>query len=73
MSNSRAKHIEIRYHYVRDMREKGEIDQIYEPTATMTADVLTKALPMDRHWEHTTNMGVRKITEQVGANKATRR
>ena len=72
-SNSRAKHIEIRYHYVRDMWEKGEIDLIYEPTATMTADVLTKALLKDGHWEHAMNMGVRKITEQVGANEATRR
>ena len=73
LSNSQAKHIEIRYHYVRDMLEKGELDVIYEPTATMTADVLTKALPKDRHWEHATNMGVRKIREQVGANEATRR
>ena len=73
LSNSRAKHIEIHYDYIRDMWEKGEIDLIYEPTATMTADVLTKALLKDRHWEHATNMGVRKITEQVGANEATRR
>ena len=73
LSNSRAKDIEIRYHYVRDMREKGEIDLINELTATMTADILTKALPKDRHWEHVTNMGVRMITKQVGANKATRR
>ena len=73
LSNSRAKYIEICYHYVRDMWEKGEIALIYEPTATMTADVLTKALPKDRHWEHATNMGIRKITEQVGANEATRR
>ena len=55
------------------MWEKGEIHLIYEPTATMTADVLTNALRKNRHWEHATNMGVRKITEQVGANKATRR
>ena len=73
LSNSGAKHIEIRYHYVRDMWEKGEIDLIYERTAAMTADVPTKALPKDRHWEHATNMGVRKIKEQVGANEATRR
>ena len=73
LSNSRAKHIEIRYYCVRDMWKKGEIDLIYELTATMTADLLTKAQPKDRHWEHATNMGVRKITEQVGANEATRR
>jgi hypothetical protein len=57
--SSRAKHIEIRYHYVRDMWEQGKIGLIYEPTATMTADVLTKALPKDRHWLHITHMGVR--------------
>ena len=73
LSNSRTQHIEICYHYVRDMWEKGERDLIYEPTAMMTANVLTKALPKDRHWEHATNMGVRKNTEQVGANKVRRR
>ena len=52
LSTSRAKHIEIRFHYVRDMCEQGKIELVYEPTATMTADVLTKALPKDRHWLH---------------------
>ena len=56
LSNSRAKHIEIRYHYVRDMWEQGKIALIYEPTAMMTADALTKALPRDRHWVHIGNM-----------------
>ena len=43
------------------MWEKGEIDLIYELTAMITADVLTKALPKEKHWEHVTNMGVREI------------
>lgn len=69
LNNSRAKHIEIRYHYVRDMWARGKIELIYEPTATMTADVLTKALPKGRHWEHVASMGVttRRIVERVGA------
>jgi len=58
LGGSRAKHIEIRYHYVRDMLERGEIEILYEPTSTMTADVLTKALPKDRHWLHVDHMGV---------------
>jgi hypothetical protein len=70
LSNSRAKHIEIRYHYVRDMWEQGKIELLYEPTATMTADVLTKALPKDRHWLHVEHMGittvVRESAEHVG-------
>jgi len=68
LGGSRAKHIEIRYHYVRDMLGQGKIELLYEPTATMTADVLTKALPRDRHWIHTKNMGViaKGHTGQVG-------
>jgi hypothetical protein len=58
LGGSRAKHIEIRYHYVRDMLELGEIEILYEPTSTMTADLLTKALPKDRHWLHVDHMGV---------------
>ena len=68
LSTSRAKHIEIRYHYVRDMWEQGKIELVYVPTATMTVDVLTKALPRDRHWLRASQMGVkiRESTEQVG-------
>ena len=68
LSNSKAKHIEIHYHYVRDMWEQGKIELVYEPTATMTADALTKALPRDRHWLHMSHMEITAIgsAEQVG-------
>ena len=66
LNTSQAKHIEIRYHYVWDMWEQGKIELVYEPTATITADVLTMALPKERHWEHARSMGVRRIAEQVG-------
>ena len=50
------------------MLRQGKVELVYERTATITADVLIKALPKDRHWVHTSNMGItaKGHTEQVG-------
>jgi hypothetical protein len=40
----RTKHIDIRYHFIREKIENGTLEVIYCPTAEMTADILTKAL-----------------------------
>ena len=43
--HARTKHIDIRYHFIRFVVQKGSINLIYCPTESMTADILTKALP----------------------------
>ncbi|KAB2568562.1 Retrovirus-related Pol polyprotein from transposon TNT 1-94 [Lasiodiplodia theobromae] len=43
--NSRIKHIETQYHFVRQQVEKGKIELNYIPTDHMLADILTKPLP----------------------------
>lgn len=55
----RTKHIEIKYHFVRDARERRQIELQYLPTAEMTADILTKPLPRDTHQRHVSGMGLR--------------
>lgn len=40
----RSKHIETRYHYVRDLNETNIIDLNYCPTEDMVADIMTKPL-----------------------------
>lgn len=45
MYHRRSKHIDIRYHYSREMRERGEIDVQHTSTNEMKADILTKSLP----------------------------
>ena len=40
---ARTKHIDIRYHFIRDYANK-DIDIIYCPTKEMVADLLTKPL-----------------------------
>jgi transposase InsO family protein len=47
VSHSRAKHIDIRYHFVRDRVAKGEVKLEYTPTEMMIADIFTKALPRE--------------------------
>jgi hypothetical protein len=43
--HKRTKHIEIKYHFIRERIESGEIDLIYISTQKQQADILTKALP----------------------------
>ena len=44
-SHSRTKHIDIKYHYVRDLITRNEINVIYCPSNNMIADLFTKGLP----------------------------
>jgi hypothetical protein len=42
--HARTKHIDIRYHFIREQIETGTLEVVYCPTTEMTADILTKAL-----------------------------
>jgi hypothetical protein len=42
--HSRTKQIEVRYHFLRDNVEKGNIDLIDVPIEKQLADILTKPL-----------------------------
>ena len=48
VTQTRTKHIDVRYHYVREALAEGTIDLQYCPTETMVADILTKPLPKAR-------------------------
>ena len=54
----RSKHIEIRWHWIRDLVQAGKIcvESIHDPE--QVADVLTKALPRPKHQKHTIAMGL---------------
>jgi hypothetical protein len=42
--HSRTKHIEVRYHFLRDNIVMGNIDLIHVPTEKQLTDILTKPL-----------------------------
>jgi hypothetical protein len=51
VSHERTKHIDIRYHFIRELIEAKMIDLQYLPTEEMLADLLTKGMARDRHLE----------------------
>ena len=42
--HDKTKHIEVRYHYIKDMVQKVVVNLKYVPTEEQVADVLTKPL-----------------------------
>nr|GEY87766.1 hypothetical protein [Tanacetum cinerariifolium] len=45
---SRTKHIDVRYHFIKEHMEKGTIELYFVKTDYQLADIFTKALPTDR-------------------------
>ena len=46
--HDRSKHIEIRYHFIRDYVQRGAVELQYISTEEQVADILTKALNMGK-------------------------
>ena len=46
--HKKSKHIQVRYHYTRELIAAGVIELKWLPTAEMKADGLTKALPLSK-------------------------
>jgi hypothetical protein len=46
--HKRTKHIEIQYHFTREVMERKEATLVYCPTKEMVADMLTKYLPLQQ-------------------------
>jgi hypothetical protein len=46
--HDRSKHIEMRYHYVRDMVQKNVLSIQYVPTAEQTTYIFTKPLSLTK-------------------------
>ena len=49
--HSRTKHIDIRYHFIKEKITEKIIKIEYIPTDQMLADILTKALPRIKHYK----------------------
>ena len=52
VNNARTKHIDIRYHLIRDWVAKGTVELFSIATKDNRADLFTKALPAPLHREH---------------------
>ena len=57
--HARTKHIDVRYHFIRWVVERGVVRLVYCPTEDMVADVLTKALPSPKVKHFAASLGLR--------------
>ena len=56
--HDKSKHIEIKYHYIRDMVQRGAVKLLYVATEEQMADVLTKPLARLKFEYFRENLGV---------------
>lgn len=63
--HGRSKHIDIRYHFIRECVERGEIVIKHVRTDEQRADTLTKALPIIKFEKMRQLLGVKDLINQV--------
>ena len=63
--HNRTKHIDIRYHFIRDTLAAGEIVQQYLPTTDMVVNIMTKPLPCEKQEKHSGAMGLHSASANV--------
>nr|GEY62515.1 hypothetical protein [Tanacetum cinerariifolium] len=65
VQHSRSKHIDIRYHFIKEQVENGVIELYFVNTEYQLADLFTKALSRDRIKFLTNKLGMRSFTPET--------
>nr|GFC84282.1 ribonuclease H [Tanacetum cinerariifolium] len=63
--HSRSKHINIRYHFIKEQAENGVIEVYFVNTEYQLADLFTKALGRDRIEFLIKKLGMRSFTPET--------
>lgn len=63
VSHGRSKHIETRFHFIRDQVNKGNIEVVFCRIEEQAADVLTKSLKVDRFKQLRRMLGVVSLSD----------
>nr|GEV75125.1 retrovirus-related Pol polyprotein from transposon TNT 1-94 [Tanacetum cinerariifolium] len=64
IQHSRTKHIDVRYHFIKEHIEKGTIELYFVKTNYQLTDIFTKALPVDRFNYLVRRLGMRNLFPQ---------
>lgn len=67
--HSRSKHIELRYHFIREMVIQKEIDLQFCSTHDQLVDVLTKSLTKEKFAFYRQQLGVMGLGSRKGVEK----
>nr|GFA41858.1 retrovirus-related Pol polyprotein from transposon TNT 1-94 [Tanacetum cinerariifolium] len=62
--HSRTKHIDVRYHFIKEKVEKGIVELFVVGTEYQLADLFTKALPEERFKYLVRRLGIRCLTPE---------
>ena len=60
----RIKHIDIKYHFIREQINSGTVELKYFPTEDMIADMLTKGLHKEKFVKLRKMVGIKAMNEQ---------
>ncbi|GJZ58306.1 retrovirus-related pol polyprotein from transposon TNT 1-94 [Tanacetum coccineum] len=65
VQHSRAKHIDVRYHFIREQVENGIVELYFVRTEYQLADIFTKPLPRDRFNFLIENLSMRSMSPET--------
>lgn len=69
--HSRTKHIDLRYHFIREAVDEGKIRMEYVPSAENVADIFTKALAKPKFTQFVEMLGLGELKERGQETKTT--
>nr|GEV19450.1 retrovirus-related Pol polyprotein from transposon TNT 1-94 [Tanacetum cinerariifolium] len=64
VQHSRTKHIDVRYHFIKEKVEKGIVELFFVRTEYQLADLFTKALPEERFKYLVRRLAMRRLTPE---------
>nr|GFB66951.1 retrovirus-related Pol polyprotein from transposon TNT 1-94 [Tanacetum cinerariifolium] len=62
VQHSRTKHIDVRYHFIKEKVKQGIVELFFVGTEYQLADLFTKALPVERFQYLVGRLGMRCLT-----------
>nr|GFB99236.1 retrovirus-related Pol polyprotein from transposon TNT 1-94 [Tanacetum cinerariifolium] len=62
VQHSRTKHIDVRYHFIKEKVEKSIVELFFVETEYQLAGLFTKALPVERFQYLVRRLGMRCLT-----------
>nr|GEX02321.1 retrovirus-related Pol polyprotein from transposon TNT 1-94 [Tanacetum cinerariifolium] len=65
VQHSRAKHIDVRYHFIKEKVENGVVELYFVRTKYQLADIFTKSLPKERFNFLIEKLGMRSISSKT--------
>ncbi|GJW31739.1 hypothetical protein Tco_0051771 [Tanacetum coccineum] len=65
VQHSRAKHIDVRYHFIKEQMENGVVELYFVRTEYQLADIFTKPLPRERFNFLIEKLGMRTMSPET--------